>query len=116
MHRLATAYLHHTSPDVLHDLMADTVFSAAAMRRGFEELSRWSSVDRLSRVDVPVLVVAGRHDAFTAWPQAERIAAKLPDAEVVIFEESGHFPWLDEPDEFFSTLTTWLTRRDFIVP
>jgi proline iminopeptidase len=114
MHRLASVYLHRASPDVLRELMADTVFSAAAMRRGFDELARWSSVDRLSSVDVPVLVVAGRHDAFTAWPQAERIAARLPDADVVVFEESAHFPWLDEPERFFPAVIRWLTGRGLL--
>jgi proline iminopeptidase len=111
MQRLAPAYLHDTPIEVLRDAMRDTVFSAAAMRRGFEELARWSAVDRLHQVTVPVLLVAGRHDAFTAWPQSERIAARLPDAEVLIFEHSGHFPWLEEPDAFFPAIEDWLLRR-----
>ncbi len=84
------------------------------MRRGFEELAAWSSVDRLADLGMPALVIAGRHDAFTAWPQAERIANRLPDAEVLVFEESGHFPWLDEPDAFFDGITAWLTRRQLV--
>lgn len=114
MDDLAPAYLHRTDPAVLRDLMADTRFSAAAMRRGFEELAHWSSVDRLGEIGVPVLVAAGRHDPVTAWPQAERIAGKIADAEVVIFENSSHFAWLDEPDSFFGSVTAWLTRRGFL--
>jgi proline iminopeptidase len=94
--------------------MAGTVFSAVAMRRGFEELATWSSVDRLTEIRVPVLLVAGRHDAFTAWPQAERIAKRLDDADVAILENSAHFPWLDEPDAFFATITDWLRRRQLV--
>jgi proline iminopeptidase len=93
--------------------MDGTIYSAAAMRRGFEELAGWSSVDRLHEVDVPTLLIAGRHDALTAWPQSERIAARLPDSEVVILEESGHIPWLDEPDAFFAAVRDWLERRGF---
>jgi proline iminopeptidase len=111
---LAPAYLHRAPPEALTASMADTTFSAAAMRRGFEELAVWSSVDRLAAVAIPVLVIAGRHDAFTAWPQAERIANRLADAEVIVFENSGHFPWLDEPDIFFDVITDWLTRRQLI--
>ncbi len=111
---LASAYLHRAPPEVLTASMADTSFSATAMRRGFEELAAWSSVDRLAAVAIPVLVIAGRHDAFTAWPQAERIATRLPDADVIVFENSAHFPWLDEPDLFFDAITDWLTRRELI--
>ncbi len=108
MVRLAPAYLHAAPAERLTSLMGGTVFSATAMRRGFEELASWSAVDRLPGVDVPTLVMAGRHDAFTSWPQADRIAARLPNAEVVVFERSGHFPWLEEPDTFFETTTAWL--------
>jgi proline iminopeptidase len=114
MARLTAAYLHTASPDVLGRLMADTVFSALSMRRGFEVLSTWSSVDRLHLVAAPTLIVAARHDPFTSWPQATRIASKVTDAEVVIFEESSHFPWLDEPDLFFETVIDWLRRRALI--
>jgi proline iminopeptidase len=111
---LAPAYLHIAAPELLTALMADTIFSAVAMRRGFEELATWSSVDRLAAVGMPVLVIAGRHDAFTAWPQAERIANRLPDGEVIVFENSAHFPWLDEPAAFFDALMDWLNRRQLI--
>jgi proline iminopeptidase len=108
MTRLAPAYLHQAPVEALNSLMAETVFSAAAMRRGFEELASWSAVDRLHGVDVPTLLIAGRHDPITSWPQADRIAAHMPHAEVVVFEQSGHFPWIEEPDAFFDTIKSWL--------
>jgi proline iminopeptidase len=114
MEALAPAYLHRAEPDRLRSLMSDTVFSASAMRRGFEVLAEWSSVDRLGSIAAPTLVVAGRHDPFTAWPQAERIARRIPDADVVVFEHSSHFPWLDEPEQFFTTVTEWLRQRGVI--
>ena len=110
MARLAPPYVHTAQPEDLVALMADTVFSASAMRRGFEVLAGWSSVDRLEQVTARTLIVAGRHDPFTAWPQAQRIASKIPDAEVVVFEHSSHFPWLDEPERFFDTVLGWLRR------
>lgn len=110
MSALLPAYFHR--PDRL-DLAAmedGTVFRAAAMVRGFEVLSSWSSVDRLAQVRAPTLVLAGRHDVFTAWPQAKRIASRVPRARVEIFEDSGHFPWLEEPDRFFPLVDDWLSR------
>ena len=112
--RLAPALLHRAPPDTLVSAMAGTEFRVAAMARGYEVLASWSSVDRLGAVECPVLVVAGRHDALTAWPQAERIARRLPDAEVVVLEHSGHMPWIDEPEVFFPTVTGWLERRGLL--
>jgi pimeloyl-ACP methyl ester carboxylesterase len=33
---------------------------------------------------------------------------------VIVFENSAHFPWLDEPDAFLDAITDWLTRRQLI--
>ena len=65
------------------------------MRRGFDVLAEWSSVDRLASITAPTLVLAGRYDPFTAWPQADRIARCVSNADIVVFEHSSHFPWLD---------------------
>ncbi len=82
------------------------------MIRGFEILARWSSVDRLATVTVPVFLGVGRHDAFTSFPQSYRIADRLPEADVVIYENSGHFPWLEEPGHVFASIDAWLTQHD----
>ena len=66
----------------------------------------------LPKIKSPTLVIAGRQDAFTSWPQADRIAARMPHAEVVVFERSGHFPWIEEPDSFFDTVLGWLRSHD----
>jgi pimeloyl-ACP methyl ester carboxylesterase len=38
-------------------------------------------------------------------------AAHVPRAEVVVFEESSHFPWLDEPEAFTATIRHWLEQQ-----
>jgi pimeloyl-ACP methyl ester carboxylesterase len=87
------------------------IYSVAAMARGFEVLASWSSVDRLATITCPTLLVVGRHDVFASFPQSYRIARHLPDAEVVVLEDSGHFPWIEEPDTFFIAVTDWLGRH-----
>ena len=111
MAALLPAYFHRPERFDLGSLAGDTVFRIAAMVRGFEVLGSWSSVDRLSAVAAPTLVVAGRHDVFTAWPQAHRIGSRVPGAEVVVFEESGHFPWIEEPERFFPLVDGWLAAN-----
>jgi proline iminopeptidase len=108
--QLMPYYLHRRDPSELDSILDATVFDAAAMARGFEVLAGWSSVDRLSSIVAPTLVLAGRHDVFTSWPQGRRIASRIPGAELVIFEDSGHMPWLDEPDRFFEVVDGWLAK------
>lgn len=111
MHRMLAYYLHQRDVDEVRSLVADTVWSADAMMRGFEVLPTWSSVDRLENITCPTLVIAGRHDVFTSFPQAHRIGRRVRGATVEVLEHSGHFPWLDEPDVFFPLVLDWLARR-----
>lgn len=110
MRALFDFYLHRLDPIEVEPFLAQTVFDLGAMLRGFEVLAGWSSVDRLHTIATPTLVLAGRHDVFTSWPQAVRIASRISGAELVVFEESGHMPWLDEPDRFFAVISEWLDR------
>lgn len=55
---------------------------------------------RPNRVTMPTLVMAGAHD-FAIGLQAQRdLAASLRRARWVEFSQSGHFPYLDEPEKF----------------
>ena len=112
MSDLMPFYLH--DGDVADALAAfdGTIYSRDAMMQGFLALSTWSAVDRLATITAPTLVAVGRHDLFTAAPQAERIADRIPHAERVVFERSGHFPWFDEPSLFFQVLNGWLDELD----
>lgn len=103
-------YLHRLDPAEIEPVLDATVCDLSAMVRGFEVLAGWSSVDRLNEISAPTLVMAGRHDVFTSWPQGVRIASRIPGAEMVIFEDSGHMPWLDEPDRFLAVVREWLVR------
>jgi proline iminopeptidase len=108
MATLFPAYFHRPDRLDLAALGEGTIHRAAAMARGFEVLAGWSSVDRLRSIAAPALIVAGRHDVFTSYPQAYRIGNRLPNAEVVVFDDSGHFPFIEEPDAFFALVRRWL--------
>ncbi len=104
-------YLHRVSTAELEPLIASTVFSVAAMKRGMEILSHWSSIDRLRKVTAPTLLVVGEHDVVCSPSQSYRIARHLPGAEVVLVENCGHFPWFDTPEPFFALVRGWLDRQ-----
>lgn len=108
MHRLLPFYFPKTDAERVAPLLDGTVFRADVLRRGFEVLSQWSSVDRLEAITAPTLLIVGRHDVFTSVPQSFRIGRRVPDATTVVLEHSGHFPWIEEPDAFFTTLRDWV--------
>lgn len=65
--------------------------------------------DELRRVDMPVLLLWGDEDTNGGAPEAERLAARLPNATVDIVNRAGHAPWVDELD-FCATKT-----REFLL-
>lgn len=103
-------YLHTLAWSDVEPVLADTIFRVDVMARGMQVLGEWSSVDRLDQIDAPCLLLAGRHDIPTSWQQSARMARRIPQAEMVILEESGHFPWMEEPERFFDVLSGWLER------
>ena len=78
---------------------------------GAGTLLGWSAHEWLDQIDVPTLVTCGRYD--TVPPErAATIAARIPGAELVVFEHSGHLAPRDEPEAYFATLTEFLARHD----
>jgi pimeloyl-ACP methyl ester carboxylesterase len=64
--------------------------------------------DRLREITTPTLVLVGRHDFICSPVQAEIIRQGVPNATLHVFEQSGHFPWIEEPDAFFSAVRAFL--------
>jgi pimeloyl-ACP methyl ester carboxylesterase len=67
----------------------------------------------LARIEAPALVLGGRHD-FIMPPAstAEPLAAGLPHAELVVFEDSGHFPYIEQAAHFGDVVRSWLGRLE----
>lgn len=66
--------------------------------------------DRLGDVTHPVLVMAGRHDRTCAVGASEEMAPRLPNGELVVFENSAHMMFAEEPDRYVATVREFLDR------
>jgi proline iminopeptidase len=108
--KIAHAYLRHADPAVLIQEMSETIFDAAAVIAGFMALSGWSVVDKLDRITAPTLVACGRHDLHTTPECSARLASAIPKAELVWFENSAHFPHLEEREAFDAAVRAWLAK------
>jgi proline iminopeptidase len=62
-------------------------------------LQGWTVMDRLSEIQAPTLVLAGRHD-FMFPPEHQAILAdRLPRAQLVLVEKAGHNPQMERSKE-----------------
>jgi L-proline amide hydrolase len=76
-------------PTVYHTMHGPSEFHCIGTIR------TWSIIDRLDRIQVPTLLISGRHDEATegvVQPYAERIA----DVRWTVFENSSHLPHVEE--------------------
>ena len=69
----------------------------------------WDITSRLGEIDVPTLVTSGRHDECTP-KQAEIVHRGIRGSEWVVFEDSSHMQFAEEPDRYLEVLDDFLTR------
>jgi len=74
-------------------------------------MKEWSVVDQIHRIIAPTLLVSGRFDEATP-AVVQPFMDKIPDVRWVIFEESSHMPFVEEPEAFFSVVQAFLDEHD----
>jgi len=72
-------------------------------------LKDWDITSRLGEIRVPTLVIGGRYDEATP-AVTETVHRGIPGSEWVIFENSGHFPHLEETERYLQVLSQFLNR------
>ena len=108
---LGPLYWHNFDADLAERVFAETVYSAEALEAGFELLEQWDVTPCLGEIRTPTLILVGRHDFICPPSRAKIMHEGIPGSELVVFERSGHFPYLEEPDTYFRTIRGWLGRR-----
>lgn len=105
-------YFKDYDPEIGAALAANMSCSAAAFNRGFIEcLPQFNVLSRLKEITAPTLVLAGRYDWITPVVEcSERLHAGIPNSELVVFEESAHFPHIEEQERFLTVVGDWLDK------
>jgi pimeloyl-ACP methyl ester carboxylesterase len=65
----------------------------------------------LGDIDVPVLIILGRHDPIVPTANAEAVVGAVRDGRAAVFEHSGHFPSREEPMRFAAEVRAFANRR-----
>jgi proline iminopeptidase len=94
-------------PPKLAQAFGDAQFSWLHLQQTNRE---WTTLDenhRLARIQARSLIISGAHDMLPTT-KGEEMAAGIPDAEFLVFENSGHFAPLEEPERFVEAVTSFL--------
>jgi len=72
----------------------------------------WSGFARLPSMTVPTQVVAGAQDRLVVPENSEIIAARVPDAKLVLVEGANHILTTDQADEVNRLLLSWFAEHE----
>jgi proline iminopeptidase len=87
------------APDVYYGIVgrdADFFVSGSMMDTDFRK--------DLKQLTCPTLIIAGRYDGVSTPEYAMQYKGFMPQAQFVMFEQSGHNPYLEEPEKFYALM------------
>lgn len=64
---------------------------------------RW--IGALERLNVPALVAWGKRDPVCALAIAEQLAREIPNAQLTVWDDLGHYPQVEAPDVVAGAVT-----------
>lgn len=91
------------NPEVYHYMNGPSEFHVIGT------LKDWDITGRLGEIDVPTLVVSGRHDEITP-ATVEQVHRGITGSEWVILEESSHMAQAEEPERLLTAVGDFLAR------
>lgn len=93
-------------PDLLHD---SGRLSFAPWREISLSLVGYNYKQELNQLMTPTLFIYGTADSpFTGQPAAAELCATLPNCQANPFTQSGHWPFLEEPEKFQQTVNDYV--------
>jgi len=104
-------YFHTFDADLAERVMGKTVISVGAADAGDAIIEDWDLTPRLGEISAPTLILVGRDDFICPPSQAKIMHEGIPNSELVVFENSGHFTHVEEPEAFFDAVLGWLRRH-----
>ena len=95
----------------------DTMKSDGDMIGSFVSLRGFDPADAipdevLAGVAAPTLFLWGADDGFGGEEVARDVTRRLPNADLVMLPDSGHLPWLDDPESVGRQTLAWLAAAD----
>jgi L-proline amide hydrolase len=92
-------------PTVYHTMNGPSEFHVIGTLKG------WNIIDKLPRINAPVLLVSGRHDEATP-AVVQPFADGIKGARWEIFENSAHVPHIEETERCMQVIGEFLAAHD----
>jgi proline iminopeptidase len=72
------------------------------------EINKIDLKGAFDKCPIPTLIIEGKRDLTWNIDKPEKLSKNHPHSRMILFENSGHNPFMDEPDKFFNILQEFL--------
>lgn len=103
--KLFSVYFYHPE-DVEKLTLAMTVESSLSGYKVSQMMNRDMLIDllpKLHKMKIPTILIEGEEDFIPMWT-IKQIEKAIPNSKLFVISESGHFPYIENPDEFYKAI------------
>ncbi len=86
----------------------DHFFADNHQKAILEKIVEENIAQSLPKIEVETLIIWGRHDLATPLEHGQEFNRLIPKSLMVVFDNSQHFPFIDEPDKFIEVIQAQL--------
>ena len=107
-------YWHTHNPDLIQRQTRDVIFDVATCMHSLALAAEWNITPRLQQIRARALIIGGDYDVIYPVCETQVLHDNLPDSELMIFENSGHYPYAEEHNAFLTCVKSWLNKSRFL--
>ena len=80
-------------------------------RLAIDRLVEYDDSQQLAKIEVPTLLLWGDRDALFSRADQDRFMATLPTARLTVYEETGHCPNWERPEQVADDIASLILHR-----
>lgn len=78
----------------------------------YDSLDTVEIYSALAQVKAPTLIIAGMFDKVVSVESLKKYQLAISGAKLIVFEDSGHHPFQEEPDKFYQTFDGFMASLE----
>lgn len=104
-------YFYNKNKQLFDEMGGRTIHALEVSNFMFaHEIPHYDVREKLGNVQNETLVIGSEHDWVTPLSQSKLIHDLLPNSELFVFENSGHMPFIEEPELFNKVVSDFLNK------
>lgn len=106
-------YNHDDAKDISLDMTVESAQGGYKVREIMSKLylqPDFNIYPKLKELKVPTLIITGKQD-INPVSVAQDIHNAIPNSELVVIDKSGHFPYIEQPSQFFGAINEFLKKN-----